>query len=111
MVELIDMYPTLADLAGLDVPEGLEGTSMRPVLQDPDRSWKKAAFTSQSDRNHSLRTERWRYAEWGDPEHAELYDHKNDPGEFNNLAKDPQYSEVVGELSTLLKSGWKAARP
>jgi len=111
MVELIDMYPTLTELAGLYVPERLEGASMLPLLQDPDRSWKKAAFTSQSDRNHGLRTEKWRYIEWGDPEHAELYDHKNDPGEFNNLAKDQRYSEVVAELSTLLKSGWKAARP
>lgn len=111
MVELIDTYPTLADLAGLSVPKGLEGTSMRPVLQAPDRSWKKAAFTSQSARNHSLRTERWRYTEWGDPAHAELYDHDADPGEFNNLAEDPGHSAIVAELSRLLKAGWKAARP
>ena len=111
LVELIDMYPTLADLAGLNVPDGLEGTSMRPVLQEPDRPWKKAAFTSQSDRNHSLRTERWRYTEWGGPENAELYDHNNDPGEFKNLAKDLRHSATAAELSRLLKAGWKAARP
>jgi len=111
LVELIDMYPTLADLAGLGVPGGLEGTSMRPVLQEPDRPWKKAAFTSQSSTNHSLRTERWRYTEWGGSENAELYDHDNDPGEFNNLAEDPRHSATVAELSRLLKAGWKSALP
>ncbi|MHC4540987.1 MAG: sulfatase, partial [Planctomycetota bacterium] len=111
LVELIDMYPTLADLCGLGVPEGLEGISAKPLLRDPQRPWKKAAFTSQSARNHSLRTERWRYTEWGGPENAELYDHQRDPGEFNNLAKNPRHSATVAELRQLLKERWKAALP
>ena len=60
-VELIDIYPTLADLCGLGVPGGLEGISMKPLLMRPERPWKKAAFTSQGPRRHSLRTERYRY--------------------------------------------------
>jgi len=55
-VELIDIYPTLADLCGLKVPEGLDGISMKPLLRAPERPWKKAAFTSQSAQNRSLRT-------------------------------------------------------
>ena len=111
LVELIDIYPTLADLCGLKVPEGLEGISIKPLLQNPQRPWKRAAFTSQSAGNRSVRTERWRYTEWGGPENAELYDHENDPGEFNNLARDPKYSAIVAELSRLLNAGWKAALP
>ena len=106
-VELIDIYPTLTDLCGLGVPDRLEGISMRPLLMDPERPWKKAAFTSQAANRHSLRTERWRYTEWDGPASAELYDHQSDPGEFTNLAKDPKYSATVAELSRLLHDGWK----
>ena len=103
-VELIDIYPTLADLCGLKVPKGLDAISMKSLLRDPSRPWKRAAFTSQSARNHSLRTQRWRYTEWGGPENAELYDHENDPGEFKNLAKDPKQSAIAAELSRLLNT-------
>ncbi|MBA7620417.1 Ulvan-active sulfatase [subsurface metagenome] len=95
-VELIDIYPTLVDLCGLRIPKGLEGISMRPLLEVPGRTWKKAAFTSQNAKNRSLRTQKWRYTEWGSPENAELYDHENDPGEFTNLAKDPEHADTVG---------------
>lgn len=101
-VELLDIYPTLADLCGLKIPTGLDGISMKPLLMNPERLWKKAAFTSKSAKDRSLRTQRWRYTEWGGPENAELYDHENDPGEFINLAKDPKYSATVVELSRLL---------
>lgn len=110
-VELIDMYPTLADLCGLRIPDGLESISMKPLLRDPDRPWKKAAFTCQGSQNQSLRTQRWRYTEWGGPENAELYDHRNDPGEFANLANDPRHKKIVKELSDLLHEGYKAALP
>jgi len=107
-VELIDVYPTLADLCGLKASERLEAVSMKPLLEDPARPWKKAAFTSQSSNNRSLRTKRWRYTEWGGPENAELYDHENDPGEFTNLARNPKYAATVAELSKLLNKGPKA---
>jgi uncharacterized sulfatase len=104
-VELLDIYPTLADLCGLRAPDGVDGVSMKPILANPDRQWKKAAYTSHGPENHSLRTERWRYTEWGGPEKAELYDHDNDPGEFTNLADDPKYAETVTELHKLLHEG------
>ena len=110
-VELVDIYPTLADLCGLGVPEGLDGISMKPLLEDPTRAWKKAAFTTRSKGQRSLRTERWRYTQWGSPDKAELYDHQGDPGEFTNLAADPEHAEVVAELRQLLNASWKAALP
>jgi len=110
-VELIDMYPTLADLCGLPAPKGLEAVSMKPLLADPERPWKRGAFTSRGKGQRTLRTERWRYTEWGGPAKAELYDHQADPGEFTNLAKTPEHAETVAELSKLLHRGWRAALP
>jgi uncharacterized sulfatase len=108
-VELLDIYPTLADLCGFPIPDGLDGRSMRAVLTDPDRQWKRAAYTSQGPKNHSLRTQRWRYSEWGGPENAELYDHENDPHEFTNLAEDPKHAQTVKQLHRLLHEGWKTS--
>ena len=75
---------------------------MKPLLADPDRPWKKAAFTCRDIDQRTLRTERWRYTEWGSPEMAELYDHEKDSGEFRNLATDPAYRDVVQRLQSLL---------
>lgn len=110
-VELIDMYPTLADLCDLPEPKGLEAVSMKPLLADPERPWKQCAFTSRGKGQRSLRTERHRYTEWGGPDKAELYDHQTDPGEHTNLAKDPEHAATVAELSKVLRAGWKAALP
>ncbi len=106
-VELLDMYPTLADLAGLTPPANLEGASLRPLLHDPTAAWTRAAFT-QVQRGgipgHSVRTERWRYTEWGGGEKgAELYDHAADPQELRNLASDPKHADAVAEMKTLLQ--------
>ena len=109
-VSQIDLFPTLADLCGLGLPSEKEGISMAPLLRDPSRAWKKGAFTCM-DNGTSVRTERYRYNEWGGPEQAELYDHETDPRELRNLAKDPKFKDVVAELSALIKGGWKAALP
>ncbi|HEX5272569.1 MAG TPA: GDSL-type esterase/lipase family protein, partial [Gemmataceae bacterium] len=111
--ELLDMYPTLADLCGLPVPSGLHGTSLRPLLDDPSAPGKKAAYT-QVKRGagpneffgRSVRTERWRYTEWdGGKRGAELYDHDGDPHEYQNLAADPKHADTVKELKALLAKG------
>jgi len=126
LVELIDMYPTLVELAGLPLPVGLEGTSMVPLLDDPKRDWKAATFTqfprpayykkSFDVMGYAVRTEQFHYIEWIDvkkkqPIAIELYDHKTDPYELTNLAQKQQYQPKVKELSQCLKKGWKAALP
>ena len=103
-------YPTLADLCGMAIAERLEGTSILPLLREPNRSWKRCAFTVMG-RGKSLRTERWRYTQWGGPDKAELYDHQKDPREIVNVANDPNYARTVSELSTLLSAGRKEAPP
>ncbi|MAS93190.1 MAG: iduronate sulfatase [Verrucomicrobiales bacterium] len=108
-VELLDLYPTLADLAGLSAPGNLEGLSLRPLLTDPQSSdWTKPAITqiwhTPKAWGYSIRTERWRYTEWLEGKAGrELYDHEGDPEEITNLANDPEYSNTVTELSAKLK--------
>jgi len=119
LVEFVDIYPTLCELAGLPPTPGLEGTSFAPLVQDPKRPWKKAAF-SQYPRpglmGYAMRTDRYRYVEWVDgskrtAQGRELYDHQNDPGENMNLAGRPEQAETVKTLGEALKAGWKAAGP
>jgi arylsulfatase A-like enzyme len=123
LVEFVDIYPSLAELCGLPLPEGLEGTSFAPLLRNPGRRWKKAAF-SQYPRSipghgramgYTVRTDRYRLVEWralsGDFREYELYDHWIDPQENVNLAKQAEYADTVNEVSEMLEAGWRAARP
>jgi len=115
-VETLDLYPTLADLCGLEAPKNLAGASLRPLLNDSNTSWTRPAYTqtrrSQKDAafmGYSVRTERWRYTEWDAGKRGvELYDHQNDPREFTNLASDPKYAETVAEMKRLVQA---VARP
>jgi len=107
-VELLDIYPTLADLCGLTPPSNLEGKTLRPLLNNPKSEWNLPAFsqTARSEAGimgHSVRNERFRYTEWaGGKQGKELYDHEKDPKEYHNLASDPKYAATVAELSKLL---------
>lgn len=111
-VELLDLYPTLADLAGLPAPKGLHGASLKPLLDDPDAPRARPAFTQVwrgSFPGHSVRTERWRYTEWDNGKQGtQLYDHDADPRELNNLAGDPKYAAVVQEMQALVRQNWPA---
>jgi len=107
-VELLDMYPTLADLCGLKAPEVLEGASLKPLLEDPNHAWDRPAITqiwhNPKSWGYSLRTEQWRYTEWLDGKAGrELYDHNSDGEEVHNLADKPEYADIVAELSQQLR--------
>ncbi len=107
-VELLDIYPTLADLTGLKPPDSLEGKSLLPLLKNPAAEWNYPAYT-QVQRGyipgHSIRSNEWRYTEWGFGElGVELYNEVTDPNELRNLAKDPAYAEIVREMKALLKT-------
>ncbi|MCE7065910.1 sulfatase [Dyadobacter sp. CY326] len=109
-VELLDIYPTLAELCGLTPAQKLAGTSLTGLLKNPDSVWDKPAYT-QVRRNQifgrSVRTERFRYTEWdGGNAGVELYDHQTDPNEFKNLAKESTYIITVNEMSALLEKGY-----
>ncbi len=111
LVELVDVYPTLCELAGLPVSERLEGRSMAPLLSTPDQPWKRAAFSQFRRRDgetqlmgYSMRTDRYRYIEWQDRRTrevvaTELYDHENDPLEAANIAGQQQNKALLAKLS------------
>ncbi len=121
LVEFVDIFPTLTELCGLPQAPGMEGTSFVPLLDNPQRPWKKAAFTmvarGKNRFGRSVRTERYRYTEWDDENHSiECYDHEMDPNEWTNIAwpTRPQTDKVKAirsELQKLLHSGYKAALP
>ncbi len=107
VVQAVDLYPTLAELSGLPRPSWLEGHSLVPLLENPAAPWTHPAFTAAGNLKApavAVRTERWRYAEWGGgKEGAVLFDHNNDPHETKNLADDPRFADVRAELSALAK--------
>ena len=129
IVQMVDLYPTLAELSGLTAPDDLVGHSLIPLLHDPNTEWDHPAFTIQartvnpraqegqskymfnpnvaSDNptiyGRSVRVKRYRYTEWDEGRlGAELYDYETDPNEFNNLADNPDYKELVDELAEIL---------
>jgi uncharacterized sulfatase len=110
VVEFVDLYPTVIELAGLPLPAGREGRSLTPLLEDPERRWNGAAVTQilrpaddrlpQPVMGRSIRTERWRYTEWDEGrEGRELYDHRLDAHEFVNLAE-----EATPEMEALIRA-------
>jgi len=100
-VGLIDLYPTLVELAGLPRKDGLNGRSMVPILGNPEVEWNHPAITTMGEGNHSLRTERWRYIVRKSGA-EELYDHDNDPQEWTNLAENPEYAGIKAQLKTFI---------
>lgn len=119
LVELLDLYPTLVDLCGLEAPVGLEGKSLAPLLADPAVAVRRAALTQTPRPNYlrgkmpevmgySIRTDRYRYTEWRDFKTGrarahELYDHASDPGETRNVAGDSGRKKELRKLAALLR--------
>ena len=110
LVELLDLFPTLADLAGLKAPEELQGKTLRPVLDDADTDLGGVAISQYKRKGaygYSMRTDRYRYTEWVKPDGAvayrDLYDMKKDPGETRNIGGLPENDEIMREMALLLR--------
>jgi iduronate 2-sulfatase len=107
-VELVDLYPTLVELAGLEAPADLEGQSFAPQLRDPDAPRTRPATTRLELTGLTTKTAwsttdgRWRYTEWGSPAEAELYDLEADPRQQRNLANDPKWQAERQRMAELL---------
>ncbi len=98
---LLDIYPTLVELAGLAPNPKLEGVSLLAQLRDPDAPRQAPAVTTHGRNNHTVRSERYRYIRYENGD-EELYDHRNDTGEWDNLAADPKYDTVRKALAAWL---------
>jgi iduronate 2-sulfatase len=128
MVEFVDIYPTVTELAGLPLPNHLQGVSAVPLFRYAAQPWKTATFSqflrhgiwvgldSLPYMGYSIRTERYRYATWEQWDTRqttarELYDHQADPDETRNLANDPAMAATLDSLEARRQAGWRAARP
>lgn len=110
IVQSLDLYATLAELCNLSLPPGNEGTSLAPLIKDPDAKRDKPAFSIWSEDGSAIhgvavRTEEFRYAEYGPngSNGAMLFDPKTDPLEMKNLADDPKYAATRAQLSALAR--------
>lgn len=134
LTEFVDIYPTLCDMTGITIPDYLQGTSMKPLLTDPDRRWKTAAYSQYlmgrfgpkekrkpEKMGYAIRTDKYRYVEWfewnketskpGAYLARELYDHTNDPDENVNIAGEKANKKLINQLSLQLKKGWRYSKP
>lgn len=118
-VGLIDLYPTLTELCGVDGPANLQGQSLAPMLADPSlrgRGWTMSQVTrgrtTKRTFGFTIRTPQWRYTEWDrGVQGRELYDHENDPLEQKNLADNPAQADRIAELSKTLNQEIAASFP
>ncbi len=134
LTEFVDIYPTLCEMANFPVSDHLQGTSLVPLLSDPDQEWKTAAYSQfllgrfgrtttveGEQMGYAIRTDRYRYVEWyrwikeekraGSLLVNELFDHQIDPQENINIAADPEHKDLVKALSQQLKKGWRYSKP
>jgi len=104
MAEMVDIYRTVTDLAGLQAPESVSGVSLVPALNDAAATVRESAFT-QFGRGYSIRTPEYRYTEWGRNGDLgrELYDRRADPDELHNLGSDDRHKAKADELSVILR--------
>ncbi len=113
LVELVDIYPTLADLCGLEIPKGqIEGESLLPILKDPDVPG-KAHILINNRNGYTLKTPKYCYTEFIRPEDDKtiarmLYDHEFDPDENENISEMPGMEEVVSDLHRRLFDSYGA---
>ena len=132
LTELVDMFPTICELANIPIPDYMQGNSLVPLLEAPTRPWKKAAFSQFHRRprvsadggrymGYSMNTREHHYIEWyhwnhdvglkGEFVSSELFDRVNDPHEKVNIAIDLENEKLIENLSKQLANGWKSAQP
>ncbi len=127
LTEFIDIYPTLCELTGLPKPAHLEGLSFKPLMENPDLPWKKAATSIWVENKYrydpetqiigyAIKTDRYRYIEWrhtksGEIRARELYDHEVDPDENKNVAEKTEYAGTVKEMHDLMNQDHASYRP
>jgi arylsulfatase A-like enzyme len=100
-VDMMSLYPTICELAGIPTPKHVEGISIRPLLTNPNAEWTTPALSTMHKGNHTLVTDKWRYISYHDGT-EELYDEKTDPNEWTNLAGKPEYAELKQKLARFL---------
>jgi len=110
LVELMDLFPTLAGLSGLKAPANLQGKDLAPVLDDPELDLGDVAISQYKRRGaygYSMRTQGYRYTEWVMPDgrvaYRDLYDMQEDPGETRNIGALPENLELMDTLGALLR--------
>ena len=132
ITELVDLFPTVCEMAGLNIPDYMQGHSLVPLMEEPAQEWKSAAFSQFHRRpkvsadgkrymGYSINTKEYHYIEWytwdhksgtkGELKEIELYDRKLDPHEKTNIAKNEEMNEIKNELAEQLSNGWKMALP
>ena len=110
--EMVDIYPTLTELCGLKAPGYVSGISLVPILNDVEVSIRESAITQLDERGYTIKTDRYRYTEWGEggAGETELYDHESDPEELVNLAGKPEVAEIQGKLAKDFRACVEAAK-
>ncbi|GAB5551827.1 MAG: sulfatase [Saprospiraceae bacterium] len=112
-VELLDLYPTIAELAGLEYPEAIQGKSLVKTLDNPEHEVRDMAFcVSQGGRTFLLRTDKWAYIQYDEDAKSgiELFDMEKDPKQYTNLALNPKYASIVEEFQQKLKDKLETIR-
>jgi arylsulfatase A-like enzyme len=124
LVEFVDIYPSLCELAGIEIPDHVQGKSFVPLVHNPSLKWKEGAFSywpsvgrTDPDKlimGYTIQTKRYRYTEWikessGELLARDLFDHQADPDENASIAQNPVNEALIEELSALLDrgKGWR----
>lgn len=118
LVEMIDVFPTLAKLTGGQIPQSCDGKSFDDILANPEEPFREFSISQYprgSKMGYSLRTPRWRYTEWIDTKKKtivarELYDHQTSQRPPNNVANDPEHAELVATLSQKLDTAARVTK-
>ena len=110
IVELVDLYPTMTELLGHSLPDGLHGRSLTPILRDPTIQVRETALSIDHHNPYgALRAADWHYLSY-EEKGEELYDMRKDPHQYTNVANDPAYAKLLAEARAKFRERMEAAR-